>query len=90
MWCYHPLHQVALYGTSVHLCNGELLFLCMNAIPLYGLPFLNEVTNSMFACKNACVHLNMYTHLKVTFTGTGHMFSNIYAPLPMLLPFWPE
>ena len=90
VWCYHPLHHVALYGTSVRLCNGELLFLCMNTVPVYGLPFLNEVTNSTFARKNGCVHLNMYPHLKVTFTGTCHMFSNTYAPFPMLLPFWPE
>jgi hypothetical protein len=47
----HQVSDVAVTGTLMHFCNGELLFLCIHAIPVHIFPLLNELTNTMFACK---------------------------------------
>jgi len=46
-----PVSDVAGPGTSMHFCNGELLFPCICAIPLHLFPVLNELTNMMIDSK---------------------------------------
>ena len=50
-----PVSDVAVPGTSMHFCNGELLFPCIHVIPPHLFRVLNELTNMMIACKmNVC------------------------------------
>ena len=52
------------------LCNGELLFPCIRAIPLHIFPVLNEFTNVMFACKMhefSCSYIPIWWEHKSTF-----------------------
>lgn len=46
----HRVSDVAVPGTLMHFRNGELLFLCIHAIPLHIFHLLNKLTNMMFAC----------------------------------------
>jgi hypothetical protein len=57
----HPLLLVALHGILVHFCGRELLFSHMNAIPLYGLLFLNKVANIMMFAHEVCMLYCTYT-----------------------------
>ena len=45
-----PLSDVTVPCILMHLCNGELLFPCICAIPLQLFSVLNELPNMMFAC----------------------------------------
>ena len=83
----HSAHSVTLYGTSVHICQGALLFSCMNTVQFYGFPFMN-VTNMVLVCEMHAQFLYMYPHLMVTFTCMCHILSNILNPFPDHICVW--
>jgi hypothetical protein len=74
----HPLFDVAVHGILVHFSRRELLFSCMNAFPLYGLPFLNIVANIMVFAHTmfVCAVIYVYPHSMITSTSTPQMLSD--------------
>jgi hypothetical protein len=63
VWHDHTILHTALHGTPMQFCWKELIFSHTNAVPLYRLPFLNEVANAtMFACK---IHVHCCTYTPI-------------------------
>ena len=53
-----PVLDVVLLDTPMNICCGELLLSPLNAVPLYTLPFLIVVINTMFLHK---MHMHFLT-----------------------------
>jgi hypothetical protein len=57
----HPTLHSALHGIPLHFYYRKLILSCTNAVPLYRLPFGNEIGNAKILACEMCVHSSTYT-----------------------------
>jgi hypothetical protein len=70
----HPMLHLALLGIPMNFCHVNLLFTYTQAIPLYGLSFLNKGANIIIFTH----YIHMHTRTHTPSTGNTYLYKEWY------------
>ena len=81
---------VALHGTPMDFCHGELIFWCTDASASW--TSMSEWSGQYcdIYVWNTCVLLHMYPYIDWNIANTWCVLSQLYTPFPILPHCWPK